>query len=31
MSHSINLRAHDVPEMVFKARVAEALQSGKAA
>src|SRR5687768_12341242 len=29
LNYGINLRAHDVPEMVFKARVSHALQTGK--
>lgn len=29
LKYGINLRTHDVPEMVFKARVADALQRGK--
>jgi hypothetical protein len=29
LKHSVSIRARDVPEMVFKARVAEAMQKGK--
>ena len=29
LKYGLNLRTHDVPEMVFKARVASALQEGK--